>query len=245
MDTDGTLMKVWYLRHLDLFRSLTDADVDEIGGLLDDHYIPAGAELLHDRRRERLYLVKTGAVAIYTNPYRVTLGLLGPGRLFGLSSTFGDASPMIGATTLEPSSICFTTWSKLQHDVFVQRPDVMLRMIQALMELAFAAETGVAGGISTRQRLAKLLIEVCADFSDAGESGRRVRFRLGHADLASMINVARETVGRLLTEFTHAGIVGRDRGCLIIRDVERLVLLAEGEATDHPQAVRLSQRSSA
>ena len=94
--------KVWYLRRLDLFLSLTDEEVEAIASLLDDHEIPAGAELLRDRKRDRIYLVKQGAVRLYVGDQRrqVTLALLGPGRLFGLSATFGEDNPAIGAATM-------------------------------------------------------------------------------------------------------------------------------------------------
>jgi CRP-like cAMP-binding protein len=111
MAASGTSNKVWYLRHLDLFLSLTDSEIEEIARALDDHHIPAGAELIHDRKRERIYLVKRGAVRLYTEErgQQITLALLGPGKLFGLSSSFGHDRPVIGAVTLEPSYICFAS----------------------------------------------------------------------------------------------------------------------------------------
>lgn len=55
--------KVWYLHHLDLFLSLTDLEIEEIARALDDHHIPAGAELIHDRRRDRYCSTHVGTGA--------------------------------------------------------------------------------------------------------------------------------------------------------------------------------------
>ncbi len=223
--------KVWYLRHLDLFLSLTDTEIEEIARALDDHHIPAGAELIHDRQRERLYLIKTGAVRLYSEEHgqQVTLALLGAGRLFGLSSSFGNDHPAIGATTLEPTYICFATLPKLLS-LFSQFPDVMIRMTQALAEQIFVAETWIerASAMSPRARLATLLLNLCAEFCEPFEGGYRVKFRLAQADLARMINVTRETVSRVVADFMRAGWIERRDGRLVIRDQAALQQIASG-----------------
>lgn len=226
--------KVWYLRRLDLFLSLTDEEVEAIARLLDDHEIPAGAELLRDRKRDRIYLIKQGAVRLYVGDRsrQVTLALLGPGRLFGLSTTFGEDDPAIGAVTLEPSYICFATWPKLLQ-LFGRHPEVMLRMTGALAEQLFFAETWVEQlrARTPRVRLADLLVELCDQFCDSVEGGSRVRFRLTQADLARMLNVSRETVSRLMAEFNETGLVKREGGSLVVRNRVALEDIARGRIT--------------
>jgi CRP-like cAMP-binding protein len=193
--------------------------------LLDDFHVPAGAELLHNRQHECIYLLKTGAVRLYLGEQRqhVTLALLGPGRLFGLSKTFGNASLAIGATTLEPSYICSVTASRLLQ-LFARHPLVMLKMTQALIEQLFSVESWAERAARPpRVRLANLLLDLCDEFCEPVEGGLRVRFRLTQADLANMINVARETVSRLMAEFERAGWVTREDGLLLIRDRDALV----------------------
>ncbi len=223
--------KVWYLRRLDLFLSLTDEEIEEIARQLDDHEVPAGVELLRDRQRDRIYLIKTGVVRLYVaeQEQQLTLALLGPGRLFGLSSTFGATDPAIGAITLEPSYICFATWAKLL-EAFSHHPQVMLRMTVALAEQIFLAETWVERlhARDPRTRLAQLLLELCDEFCEPVDRGRRLRFRLTQADLARMINVSRETVSRLIAEFNRAGWVTREGSFLVIHDRASLEALVQG-----------------
>ncbi len=233
MNGAGERRKVWYLRRIDLFAGMSKAEVEEIARLLDDHHLPAGAELLRDRRRERVYIIKAGAVRLYAGegPGEVTLALLGPGRLFGLSTTVGDASPALGAATLEPSYVCFATWGKLL-EVFAHHPRVMLQLVGTLAEQVFHAETWIErrAAASPRARLAGLLLELSAEFGEPAEdgAGRRIRFRLTQADLARMIGVSRETVSRLLAEFGRAGWVARREGLLIVRDMAALRAAGEG-----------------
>ncbi|MDP9314023.1 MAG: Crp/Fnr family transcriptional regulator [Chloroflexota bacterium] len=221
--------KVWYLSRLNLFASLTDDHIDRVAQSLDDQLLPAGTEILQDCRRERLYIIKTGAVCLYTHDHdqRVTLALLGPGRMFGVSSTSGTNRPRIGATTLEPSYICFASLSRIL-EVCARYPQVMLRMTLALSKQVFQVETWVehSKGRSPRSRLADLLLELCSDFGEPGPYGQRVKFRLTQADLARMINVSRETTNRVLADFADAGWVTREDGHLVIRDQQALSAVA-------------------
>lgn len=215
--------KVWYLRHINLFASLSDEEIATIAPLLNDHFVPAGTELLGNREHGEMFMVKEGGVRLYAgeDAQRVTLALLGPGRLFGLSATVGIERPVVGAVVLEPSYVCFITWPRLL-DVFAKYPAVLMQMMRTMAEETFRTERAMAGvrQAEPRARLAHLLLELSSEFGEApeGGAGRRVRFRLTQADLAQMIGLARETVSRLLTEFGQRGWVGRDHGRLVILD---------------------------
>ncbi len=62
--------------------------------------------------------------------------------MFGVSSTSGTNRPRIGATTLEPSYICFASLSRIL-EVCARYPQVMLRMTLTLSKQVFQAETWV------------------------------------------------------------------------------------------------------
>lgn len=225
--------KVWYLRHIDLFASVTDAEIEEIAQLLGDHHFPAGTPLLSDRHRNRIYLIKEGAVRIHAGDSRhpMTLALLGPGKMFGLSTTVGDNHPHTQATTLIPSYVCFASWSAMM-DVFVRYPHVMVKMTSALADGLFQAETWRArlGLSSPCHRLASLLLELGDEFGEPTAAGRRIRFRLTQTDLGRMVGLSRETVSRLMAEFARQGWIVRDKGLLILRDDVSLAACGDSDA---------------
>jgi CRP/FNR family transcriptional regulator len=229
--------KAWHLRRLDLFASMNDEDVERLAALLDDHLVPAGTELLKDLRRERLFLVKRGVVRLYErrDRHEVTVALLGPGRMFGLSSTFGNDASNAGATTIAESYICFTTWPKLM-EVLAGHPDVVTQMMRGLAEQVFKAETWLArfSNRNPRARLADLLLELGEEFGEATSDGCRIRFRLTQSDLGSMIGASRETVSRVMSEFQALDLVSRQHGLIVVRDSKRLAV--ESGAADVPEA---------
>jgi CRP-like cAMP-binding protein len=48
-----------------------------------------------------------------------------------------------------------------------------------------------------------------------------------HADIASRVSTTRETVARVFSELTKAGLLERNKSALVVRDVDRLVELVE------------------
>ncbi len=211
--------KVWYLRRLDLFLSLTDEEVEAIARLLDDHAIPAGAELLRDRKHDRIYLIKQGAVRLYVGDQRrqVTVALLGPGRLFGLSTAFHEDAPAMRSG----------------------HPEAILYLFRDLAQAPASRRADLpCGNVAERLRarnprvgLADLLVELCDQFCDATGDGNRIRFRLTQADLARMLNVSRETVSRLMAEFNATGLVKREGGFLVVSNQVALEDIARGRVT--------------
>ncbi len=225
--------KVWYLQRIDLFASLTAAEIEEIAQLLGDQRIPAGTELLGDCPGDQVCLIKDGAVRIHAGDPRhpVTLALLGPGKLFGHSATIGDTDPHLRATTLTPAYVCFASWSAVM-EVFVHYPDVMVKMIAALAEGLFRAETWRTrlGMASPCQRLAALLVDLAAEFGEPTATGRRIPFRLRQVDLARMVGLSRETVSRQMAEFGRRGWVVREGGLLVLRDHDALVACGDTDS---------------
>lgn len=223
--------KVWYLRRLDLLAGLTDAQIEELARLLDDHRFPAGVELLAHRDRDQVFLIKEGAVRLYAATPRgeLTLALLGVGRLFGLSALVGEARPPVGARTLVPAYVCVTTWPRLM-EVLVAHPAVLLRVLEAVGEQLVHAEVWLerVHAAPPRTRLARLLLELAAEFGETGDGGRRIPYRLTQADLGRMVGLSRETVSRVLAEFRQAGWVSRTEGRLVVRDAAALDGIAEG-----------------
>jgi CRP/FNR family transcriptional regulator, cyclic AMP receptor protein len=224
----GDRQKVWYLRQFDLLAALSDEQIEEMARVLEHRHVPAGVELLQEERSDRVHMIKTGAIRLHAgNPsHRVTVALLGEGRLFGLSATIGDDDQGIGATTLEASYVCFTTWPEMLK-VFVQHPDIMLQVTRAMAEQVFQAESwhGRLGLTSPHARLADLLIELGDEFGESSSNGPRIRFRLTQADLAQMIGLSRETVSRSMAEFGRQGWISREDGLVVIRDRTSLATL--------------------
>lgn len=214
--------KVWYLRRLDLFQGLSDAQVHRLGELMRDRACHIGEDVVVRPAGDRIYLVKKGRIEVLVDGVAV-VGL-GPGQLFGTSAFFGAAEPHQRVVAVEDAVICEAPavqflGAMASHPRLAAR--IMTLLARQIFELEEAVERTATDTVA--QRLADLLLRFAK--RDAGRAEVR---GLTQADLARMIGASRESVSRLIAAWEREGIVrGRQRRIEIV-DEERLAERARG-----------------
>ncbi|MCB2089488.1 MAG: Crp/Fnr family transcriptional regulator [Sphingomonadaceae bacterium] len=120
---------------------------------------------------------------------------------------------------------------------------VLLLPGNAFLESALANPASAAGimrELARRVRQVNLMIESDRTFSmaprlaralvrllDRDKGAGRLRFALSQSDLGAFAGLARENVNRLLADWEGKGIVAREGGELVLRNVDYLIELAE------------------
>src|SRR6266540_2502587 len=85
--TAVTVNKLWFLRRLDLFESLSDAQMAQVAALMRDRVSGPGEEVTVRASGDRIYVIKKGRVRVQNGD--VAVAVLGPGQMFGTSALFG------------------------------------------------------------------------------------------------------------------------------------------------------------
>jgi cAMP-binding proteins - catabolite gene activator and regulatory subunit of cAMP-dependent protein kinases len=167
---------------------------------------------------EGLYLVREGF--IWLGDARVepaTLGVVGPGGLFGEEALVGERARTLGATALTYAELLFAPKEELAAllEAFPEAQGFFLRALYARLKAA-EARLWEARHLSVAQRLARLLLAL-----GPGEVG------LSHQDLARMVGATRETVTKLLGEWALKGVVDLGYRRLQVLDPKALARLGE------------------
>jgi CRP-like cAMP-binding protein len=84
-----TVNKLWFLRRLDLFEGLSEAQIDQVAALMRDRACAAGEDVTVRPSGDRIYVIKKGRVRVHRGDLAVAV--LGPGQIFGTSAFFGAA----------------------------------------------------------------------------------------------------------------------------------------------------------
>jgi CRP-like cAMP-binding protein len=218
----------WYIRHIDLFRRLTESDVDELARALEVRRLPAGELIIGpDARPEWVYLIKAGAVRLFQPGPRgreAAVDRLGSGRLFGVTGLVGPASSILHARAEGEVELCMAEGHRFL-DVLARWPAALLELLVRLGVRLPAAQEHL-GRIRTsgaRARLAGTLYRLAQTGSDAEPAGgQRLRRVPKHADLASQIGASRETVTRMLARLEQDGYIRRYGRQIVVPDAERL-----------------------
>ena len=226
----GAPSKLWYLKHINLFSTLSQTELQEIERITRMHEVKKRQPLyLPGDPSNTIYLLKKGRVKIAaTAPSgkEVTFDILEPGEIFGELEVLEDAPRHTSAEPLEDVLICalrredFDRYLRDHPDLTVKLTKLIglrLRKIQSRVEdLVFR---------DVPARLAHLLLDLSKTHGVPDGPAIRIRAKLTHQEMANLIGCSRETVSTILGDFRDQGLVRIDHRSLIILNGDGLARL--------------------
>jgi CRP/FNR family transcriptional regulator, cyclic AMP receptor protein len=208
------------LRKTLLSRFLTDEQLGALDGFCRTVSRRAWSSLFRQGEDARtLYVVVDGSVELRARPpgrrlYR-TVEVVSAGCTVGDEAALGEARYEMAARALEPSRLLAIDRADLDR-LAERHPAVAIGVVKCsgscLIQTVRRAAilTQAPADVALRQ----LLEELAAD-KDARDG--RVPVRITHTQLAGVLHVSRETVSRLLSKLSEAGVVEPGRGVLRVR----------------------------
>ena len=220
--TGDTVNKLWFLRRLDLFESLSDAQIEQVADLMRDRVCSSGEDVTVRPSGDRIYVIKKGRVRVLNRG--VAIAILGPGQLFGTSSLFGAATTTQRVVAVDDVLICDAATSKFLQ-IMATHPGlaakVMTLMARQLFELEQSVERVATDTVD--QRLAGLLLSLATR-----DRGTLRLSNLSQSDLARMIGASRESVSRAIGRWEREGAVVSGQRSVEIRDETALQRIVNG-----------------
>jgi CRP/FNR family cyclic AMP-dependent transcriptional regulator len=165
-----------------------------------------------------MYVVLEGRVAVsvdmgagYNRP------LYGPGDVVGEISMFDGKGRISGAITLEDSSLKFVSRRDFQALLF-ERPDLAAQVIGYLCGRLrrLHDDADARNRLDVPARLARLVLSLHQRFVQSDDSMVLIRFT--QSELAALLGLSREWVGRELIKWRDAHIIDLSRRRIVIRD---------------------------
>lgn len=223
---EGPSAKRAYLSETDIFRDLTDQDMDWVSQVTTMVTAKKGRIIYsQEEPAEVLFVLKRGRVQIYRltpEGRKLVLDTLGPGTIFGEMALVGQHMHSSYAEAVDDVTLCVMSRIDLER-VLTEKPRVALRLLDVLggrMRLLESQLEGIAFK-SVPARLAGVLIDLAAR---AGST--EVTF--SHLELAEMTGATRETITKILDDFRQAGLVELGRRRIRLLDPARLRDIADG-----------------
>ena len=194
-----------YFREVDLFRGLSEEELEECKRTLPMFEVNKGRQLIVPGRDEdALYIVKKGTVRLYRlsqEGREVNLGDLEVGDVFGTLPMFGALSRNTHAVAATDAMICKINEESLA-DLMSRHPDMGPRLLRIVGERLAAAEDQIEDLVfrTAEQRIARQIIKML-------ESTNRSKLIASHEEIARNAGVARETVTKMLKDLERLGVV--------------------------------------
>jgi CRP/FNR family transcriptional regulator, cyclic AMP receptor protein len=188
---------------------------------------------LRDDPADGLYGVLSGSILIVADSVggkELVLNKHGAGEFFGEVSLLDGEGRSATAVAYESSRLVHIDRDRLLA-FLKQRPDALLRIVQLLCarmrRITHLLEDSIFLDVSTR--LARQVVALTAARAPTREHAATATLHLSQSDLARMLGVSREFIGKQLTAWRDLGIVELGRRRLTVRDAGALERLCVGE----------------
>jgi CRP/FNR family cyclic AMP-dependent transcriptional regulator len=210
------------MREEGLFCQLSQGTLTELNTLRQTSFYPRGAVLFVEGESPRgVFVLCTGQAKLIVTSIEgqcLTLRLVEPGELLGLSSVIGNTSYAAGAETLAPSQVSFIP--RLPFLQFLRaHTDVSLRVAKHLsseLHTSWDQTRMLALAPSTEAKVAQFLIGWGAQHGTEIPEGVRLVLNMTHDEIAKTIGSSRESVSRILGDFKVRGLIRVNRGIVIV-----------------------------
>jgi CRP-like cAMP-binding protein len=219
--------RIWYLKQCDLLRQLDPEQIREIERQSKLKRFDAGSPIyLPSQPADSVMLVADGLVKICHltgDGKAATLAFVAPGEMFGELALFEPGQRGEYCEAVEATTLVRIPREAIQ-DLMQNTLDVALKVTKLVGLRRRRIENRLRNLLftSNQERLTHLLLDLAEQFGTAAEEGIRLRLKLSHQELASLIGTTRETVTILLGKMKNAGLVTGRRQNVILTDVTRL-----------------------
>jgi len=215
------------LRDSTLFQVLEPAEVENILAHAVTRRVPRGTVVLRkgDPGRSMLLILR-GRMRISSMlpaGREVTLNVVGPGEAIGEMSLLDGEERSADVTALEDCMVLAIERARFLR-LLRENPDLCLRLIAMLSRRLRGANMAIEEItlLDLPSRLGNLLRRLARDCGVATPSGTRIEIKLSQKDLGALVGGSREKVNHQLRQWEQAGLIGKDRGYLVLVRPEKL-----------------------
>jgi CRP/FNR family transcriptional regulator, cyclic AMP receptor protein len=220
--------RLWYIRNVDLFRNLPEAELEELAQAAQLVEFSRGQEICASGTGNKFaHVIKEGNVRLVMHSpsgKRLTVAILKPGDVIGGSDLFGTETGGESAEALSPA-VLYRVPVDLLLKFAKERAEFSLRINKEVNKNRMLVMNRMQDVLflTVQERLARLILRLADEFPGVTTSGKRfVNIRLTHQELADLIGANREAVSATLIKLRKSKCVNAVQGFLVLADEKTL-----------------------
>lgn len=203
--------KCWFLKQLDLFKTLPEKEIDLIGERSDEKQYSKAQVMFEPQDRDKVFILKEGRVEIYEitpDGKKIIIDVLGMGDVFGDLGIQEETQRFIEATT--DSIVCVMKKNEF-FEMVSRNPQVANSLVKELFTKVIESEKQVAALASDNLliKIKNLLARLAKKYGEARSDRVIIPTKFTHEQLADMIGVSRPTMTELLNKLEDQEIIKR------------------------------------
>lgn len=204
--------KLWYLKQLDLFKTLPEKEVEYISEKFGEKEYKKRQVVFEPQDRDKVFMLKSGRVEIYeltADGKKIIVDVLSPGNVFGDLGVEERHESFVEATA--DSFVCV-----MNKDVFFEmvskNPKVSNILVKELFSKVAESEKQIAALASDNllTKIKNLLLRLAKRHGEKKDDRVIITTKFTHEQLADMIGISRPTMTELLNKLEKGGIIKRE-----------------------------------
>lgn len=202
--------KLWYLKQLNLFKTLLDEEVEFISNRLVMKNYGKRQVIFEPEDKDKVFILKTGKVEIYKlteDGKKIIVDTLTPGNVFG---DLGNEPSGHFVEALANSFVCVIKKEEF-FEMISKNPKVMSILVRELFTKAVESEkqVGALASNNLAEKLKDLLLRLARKYGI--RSGERVTIasKFTHEELSEMLGISRPTMTEILGKLERQGVIER------------------------------------
>lgn len=213
--------------HYQIGHFLAEDHFQQLSRLMNDHSVAKGSHLFWEGEpAEHLFFVKKGKIRIAKSTddgKDLILFYLQEGDFFGEFASYDPVQYSYDAVAVQNSEIGVIQQKELEQ-LISESGEFALQFIKWMSLMQRTTESKFRDLIlyGKKGALASTLIRLTNSYGEPVEDGIYIRLKLSNSDLANMIGTSRESVNRMLAAFKEEGIIGYEKGHIIVRELSSL-----------------------
>lgn len=218
--------RTWRLSEFDIFRDLTEEEMEGIARSAPMREVAFGALLISpDLHGEVLFILKKGRVRLYrlaADGRSLTTAIIEAGQIFGEMVTLGQQMDDTYGEAIDRCVVCIMSRNDV-YQLLLSDPRISARIAETLGARVAELERRLGDTVlmSVPSRIASALAAMA--------SSGRGDVRLTHEQLADLIGTTRETTTKVLGDLRERGLINLRRGRISVVDAPGLRRLADGD----------------
>lgn len=233
------------LKNLDLFRSVSEHDLDTVLQSAQTMRLQAGDPVFQQGQiAENFFILLHGHLkVVQTTPdgEQVTVRYVLPGEVFGIARAMRRPTYPAACIAVEESIVLSWPSSAWDH-VIASNPQFAFNALQTVGQRLQDAHTRIKE-LSTEeveQRVARCILRLIDSSGEQTEDGVSINFPITRQEIAEMTGTTLHTVSRLLSAWKDRGLVITGRKRVTVCRLDDLIRLAEGEESGDASAPKRS-----
>src|SRR5690554_6423110 len=221
------------LKNLDLFRSVSEHDLDTVLQIAQTIRLQAGEPVFQQGQvAENFYILLHGHLKVVqtTNDgEQVTVRYVTPGEVFGIARAMRRPTYPAACVAVEESIVLSWPSSEWDH-VIASNPQFAFNALQTVGQRLQDAHSRIQE-LSTEvveQRVARCILRLVDTSGEETDEGIAINFPITRQEIAEMTGTTLHTVSRLLSAWKDRGLVTTGRKRVTVCKMDDLIRLAEG-----------------